>query len=85
MIGTIYVIIILGFAIVLFTTLKNGHFIKNTFHSALTGILSVLSVNVVGLLTGVTIAVNWYTLLFTAVLGIPGTITFVLLNCCFLS
>ena len=85
MTGTIYVIIIIGFTAVLFVTLRSGHFIKNIFHSALTGILSMLSVNVIGLLTGVTIAVNWYTLLFTAIMGIPGTITFVLLNCCFLS
>ena len=85
MTGTIYVIIIIGFTAVLFVTLRSGHFIKNAFHSALTGILSMLSVNVIGLLTGVTIAVNWYTLLFTAIMGIPGTITFVLLNCCFLS
>lgn len=85
MTGTIYVIIIIGFAAVLLTTLRSGHFIKNILNSALTGILSILSVNVIGLLTGVTVAINWYTLIFTAIFGIPGTITFVLLNCCFLS
>lgn len=85
MTGTIYVIIIMGIAAVLFATLRSGHFIKNTFNSALTGIFSMLSLNVIGLLTGVTIAINWYTLIFTAIFGIPGTITFVLLNCCFLS
>lgn len=85
MTGTVYVIIIVGFAAVLFTALKSDHFIKNTLHSALTGILSMLSVNILGLLTGVSVAVNWYTLIFTSILGIPGTITFVILNCCFLS
>lgn len=81
----IYAIIIIGFVVISFTVLRSGHFIKNTLHSALTGVLSMLSVNVIGLLTGVTVAVNWYTLIFTAFFGIPGTITFVLLNCCFLS
>ena len=85
MIGTVYVIVVIGFAVTLFSAIKSGHFVKSTLNSALTGILSVLSVNLFGLFTGVTVAVNWYTLIFTAIFGIPGTITFVILNCCFLS
>lgn len=81
---TVYLIVITGFAIVLFTEVKSKHFFKNVFISALQGVVSLISVNLLGLLTGVTIAVNWYTLLVTAIFGIPGCITFVLLNCCFL-
>ena len=84
MTGVVYTIVTTGFAIVLFFSLKNGRFIKTTLSNALSGILSMIAVNVVGLLTGVTISLNWYTIAFTAMFGIPGTITFVILNCCFL-
>jgi hypothetical protein len=40
----------------------------------------MMAVNVLGLITGVTIAVNWYTLLTASLFGIPSVITIVLLD-----
>ena len=40
----------------------------------------IIAVNVLGLLTGVTISVNWYTVLSACLFGIPSTITIVLLD-----
>lgn len=65
---------------VIYATFKNGHFLKNIFKTLIQGTVSLMAVNVLGLLTGVTIAVNWYTLLTVSVFGIPSTITMVLLD-----
>lgn len=64
----------------LITMLKNGSFIKNLFISAFQGIASLLAVNALGLLTGVTIALNAYTATATAILGLPACISFLILD-----
>lgn len=78
----IAVIIILALAgiAVLFSMLKSGHFLKSLVTSVFQGIASLMAVNVLGLLTGVTIAVNWYTLAGVSLFGIPSTITLILLD-----
>ena len=47
------------------------------------GAVSLLAVNVAGMLTGVTVAVNPVTLTAVSLLGIPGTIGLLLLNAIF--
>ena len=51
--------------------------------SALQGIAAMFAVNLAGLVTGVTIAVNWYTIATFIVLGLPGVIGAVVLDMLF--
>lgn len=51
--------------------------------SALQGIAAMFAVNLTGLVTGVTIAVNWYTIATFIVLGLPGVIGAVVLDMIF--
>ncbi len=48
--------------------------------SAMQGIAALFAVNLTGMITGVTIAVNWYTVLSYAVLGLPGVIATLAIN-----
>ena len=48
--------------------------------SALQGLAAVFAVNLAGLVTGITLAVNWYTLGTAVLLGLPGVITALWLN-----
>lgn len=50
------------------------------FLSAMQGIAALFAVNLTGMVTGVTIAVNWYTVLSYIVLGLPGVIGTLALN-----
>lgn len=48
--------------------------------SALQGIAAMFAVNLTGLVTGVTIATNWYTVATYIVLGLPGVISTLIIN-----
>jgi len=48
--------------------------------SALQGIAAMFAVNLTGLVTGVTLAANWYTVATYIVLGLPGVISTLLIN-----
>ena len=48
--------------------------------SVLQGLAAVFAVNLAGLVTGITLAVNWYTLGTAVLLGLPGVITALGLN-----
>lgn len=50
------------------------------FLSAVQGIAALFAVNLTGMITGVTIAVNWYTVISYIVLGLPGVIGTLALN-----
>lgn len=54
------------------TMLKRKCLIKGILSSAVQGIAALYAVNLVGLVTGTHIAVNWLTLGTVAVLGSPG-------------
>jgi hypothetical protein len=71
--------IIAGIAVLIYV-FKSRQPLKNLFTSVFQGIASMMAVNVLGLITGVTIAVNWYTLLTASLFGIPSVITIVLLD-----
>lgn len=48
--------------------------------SSLAGIASLFAVNTAGLITGITLSVNWYTLALSAVMGLPGVIALLAAN-----
>lgn len=76
-------IIIAGFLAVIFTMIKTKTLVRSIASTALQGVASLLAVNVIGLLTGVTIALNWYTLGCVSIFGIPASISFLLLDTLF--
>lgn len=62
------------------TMFKKGSFLKSLFISAFQGIISLLAVNALGLLTGVTIALNAYTAAAAVIFGLPGCIAMLAFN-----
>ncbi len=58
--------------------IKSGHFFKSFFVSLLSGVGSLFAVNLLSDMTGVGIAVNWYTTVFCALSGMCGSITLVI-------
>ena len=61
-------------------TVKSEKGATSFFLSAMQGIAALFAVNLTGMITGVTIAVNWYTVLSYVVLGLPGVIGTLVLN-----
>lgn len=80
-------IVIILFAVgalaVYITAVKSGHFFKSLIISVFQGLASLLAVNVIGLLTGVTVALNWYTIAFSCVFGTPACIALLFLDTLF--
>lgn len=73
-------ILLIGAIAVLVTAKKTGHPFKCMLITAFQGLASMLAVNVLGAVTGVTISVNIYTLLSAVVFGLPSSIAFAVLN-----
>ena len=73
-------VLALALLAVLIAFLRSGRFFGALFSSAVQGAVSLLAVNVAGMLTGVTVAVNPVTLTAVSLLGIPGQIGLVLLT-----
>ncbi len=48
--------------------------------SAFQGLAGMCAVNLAGMITGVTIAVNWYSIISFVILGLPGVIGALMLN-----
>lgn len=71
-------LLIIGAIIVMVSIIKSRQIVKNVFSSIFQGIASLLAVNVLGLLTGVTIPFNWYTISFVSVFGMPSCIALLL-------
>lgn len=71
----VLIILVIGIIAVAVAMYKSGHFIKSLFKSIVQGVFSLVAVNVIGLASGITLSLNWYTLLFSAVFGLPATIT----------
>lgn len=79
----IYSLLIIGAIIVVVSIVKSGQIFKNLISSVFQGIISLLAVNVIGLLTGVTLSLNWYTILFVSVFGTPSCIALLLVDTMF--
>ena len=74
---------IVSSVIVLWWMIKNEKggitFIKSAFQ----GLAGMCAVNLLGMVTGVTIAVNWYSIVSFIILGLPGVIGALMLNLIF--
>lgn len=71
------VIVILG------TMIKSKHGLRGFILTALQGIIAIFAVNTAGLITGVTIAVNWYTLGFGMLCGTPAVVAMLVMGTIF--
>ena len=54
---------------------KTGRPLRAALGGALPGVISLFAVNYLSFYTGVSAAINWYTLVVAGVLGLPGVIT----------
>ncbi len=66
--------------IVLGRMIKTKHFFKSVIMSAIQGIFALFAVNAVGIVSGVTIAVNGITIAISCIGGVPGVILLLLLR-----
>jgi inhibitor of the pro-sigma K processing machinery len=78
-----YAVIAVAALVVLVSFVRSGRFLRSFAGSAVQGVASLLAVHVAGSLTGVVIPINPYTLGTAAVLGLPGTISMVLVDLIF--
>lgn len=60
--------------------IRCGHFFKALFTSAISGLGSLFAVNLLSGVTGVSIAVNWFTTAFCVFSGVCGSITLLVSN-----
>lgn len=79
----VYAVATLFILIPLFAMLKKGKFFKNLFISAFQGGASLLAIKALGLLTGVVLPLNGFTLTAAAILGIPSCIAMLMLKLIF--
>lgn len=71
----LFLVILSLSAIILFVvTVKSRKFFRCFFSSAMQGIAAMFALNALGMVTGLHIAVNWYTIAFSVVFGTPGVI-----------
>ena len=68
---------------ILIALFKGGTPLRSALTSACGGVLSLLAVDVAGMFTGVSLALNALTLGCSAVLGVPGVITLLVLKTVF--
>lgn len=69
-----------GAVVILGRMLKTKHFIRTLFMSAIQGIFALFAVNAVGIVSGVTIAVNSMTVAVSCLGGVPGVILLLLVR-----
>lgn len=71
------IIIVLCFILIfvgLYIFYKSGRFFRKLFSTGLQGALSLIAVNLIGAMSGITISVNWFTIGAALLYGIPGCI-----------
>ncbi len=74
---------IISTVIVLWWMIKNEKGGMTFIKSAFQGLAGMCAVNLLGMVTGVTIAVNWYSIVSFIILGLPGVIGALMLNLIF--
>lgn len=74
------VLLLISVIVLLIALYKSGQPIRQAVITVFQGILSLAAVNAAGLLTGVSLSVNWYTLCFVSLFGLPATITLTVLK-----
>lgn len=73
-------------AVIIITVfIKSKHFFKSLFLSSLSGIGALFAVNVLSEMTGISIGINYITLLISALGGIPSVIALLVSRFIFLS
>ena len=83
MIYIVCAVLLLCAGIVLHTMRKSGHPIKAALLSMLQGFASLMAVNLLGLVSGVTIPVNRFSLVFCGIFGAPGTVALLIADVLF--
>lgn len=81
--AVVIILLAAGALAVYITAVKSGRFIKSLLASVFQGLASLLAVNVIGLITGVIISLNWYTVVLASVFGTPGCIALLFLDTLF--
>lgn len=78
----VFLIIVAGLAVLsaLIAILKSKHITKSFALTAIQGVAAIFAVNIFGLVSGVTIAVNWYTLGVGTLFGTPGVISLLIID-----
>lgn len=76
----LWIVVIGGGTVILGTMIGSRKGIRSFLLTAFQGIAAIFAVNVLGMISGVTIAVNWYTLGTGVVAGTPGVIAMLLLD-----
>lgn len=71
-------VMVISFFISTFVCKKTGHFFKNFFLSALSGLSGLFLVNLLTQYTAVSIPVNYISISASSFLGIPGVIALVI-------
>ena len=79
----VYIVLAVAALAVLVAFARSGRFFGAVIGSVVQGVASLFAVNVAGMLTGVTVAVNPVTLTAVSLLGVPGTIGLLLLDTIF--
>lgn len=79
----IITILVTGCITVVYTVFRSKKVLRSITRTVFQGIASLMAVNVVGLFTGVTIAVNWYTVICVCIFGMPAAISLLILDTIF--
>ena len=74
----IFLFLILSAVIILSLSVKSERFFRCVFLSAVSGVGSLFAVNIASAVTGVSLAVNLFTLLISGIGGVPGTVLLLL-------
>lgn len=82
---TLYVAGIAAALVILGAMLRSGHALKALLMSVLQGVAALFAVNVLGTLTGVTLAVNWWTLGISSLGGTAGVVFLLVFECNFVT
>lgn len=75
-----YIPLIVAGIIMLFAFKKSGHFFKAFFSSILGGVGSICAVGAISYFIPLTVGINLFTVLFSAVFSVPGVILLLLLK-----
>lgn len=76
----ILALLIISFFLILRKMIKSGHFFRCLFLSAVSGIGGLFFVNIISPFTGVSLGANPFTLAFSALTGLSGTISLLIVR-----
>ena len=79
----VYGSLVIGGLIILITIFKSHHFFKPVIFNIFQGIGSLIAASIIGKLIGVLLPINWFTIAFSALGGVPAVIMILLLKILF--